>query len=177
MSSSARSGMRAASTAAWRARRSVRSVGSSRRPLLAALAAMMVFTLQPAAAGHAGLDDSSNPSCPIARGVPSTLGQVVAVSGSLSCWRPGGFSGAFFGQNVAPANVQARLPNPTLGDPCRNTYYYRVSFTNDSTGNGAAARFPSAGGRARGTLADGSRYLTEADAAMKGTHDGYVTDV
>src|SRR5437879_451306 len=152
MPSSARSGMRAASTAAWRARRSVRPVACSRRPLVAALAAVLAFAMQPAAAGHAGLDDSPNPSCPIARGVPSTLNQVIAFNGSLSCFRPGGQSGAFFGKDVAPANVQTRVPNPSRGDPCRNTYHYRVAFTDDTTGDGAGARFAFAGGATSGVV-------------------------
>jgi hypothetical protein len=144
---------------------------------MAALAAAMAFALQPAAAGHAGLDDSQNPSCPIARGVPSTLNQVIAFSGSLSCYRPGGQSGAFFGKDVAPGNTQIRSSNPSQGDPCRDINHYKVAFVDDTTGNGAAARFAFAGGATSGVFGLGSRYFNEADAAMMGTNDGYVTDV
>ena len=152
-------------------------MASSRRALIAAVAALMAFALQPAAAGHAGLDDSQNPSCPIARGVPSALNQVIAFSGSLSCFRPGGQSGSFFGKDVAPGNTQVRSANPTLGESCRDINHYRVAFTDDTTGNGAAARFAFAGGATSGVFGLGSRYFTEADAAMMGTNDGFVTDV
>ncbi|HXM57355.1 MAG TPA: hypothetical protein VOB72_18300 [Candidatus Dormibacteraeota bacterium] len=148
----------------------------SRRPLVALLTAALAFALQPAMVGHAGLDDSQNPGCPAVTAVPAALGKVVAFTGSLTCFRPGGGSGAAFGKNVAPADVEQRLPNPQLGDPCQNTYYYRVSFSNDTGGN-AAAIFAFAGGATSGTFGIGSTYFTQADADMMGTHDGYVTDV
>jgi hypothetical protein len=148
----------------------------SRRSLLAALAAALVFALQPAAAGQAGLDDSANPGCPIARGVPSAIGQVIQVSGSLTCWRPGGSSGARFGTNVAPANVQQRLPNPKLGDPCQDTIHYPVAFTNDTAGD-AHAQFSFAGGATGGSFPEGSQYFSADDALKMATNDAYVTDV
>jgi hypothetical protein len=143
--------------------------------VLAALVAALGFALQPAAAGHAGLDDSQNPSCPAATAVPAALGKVVAFTGSLTCFRPGGSSGAAFGKNVAPADVQERLPNPQLGDPCQNTYHYRVSFSNDTGGN-AAGIFAFAGGATSGTFGIGSKYFTQADADRMGTADAFVTD-
>ena len=139
------------------------------------LAAALAFALQPAAAGRAGLDDSSNPDCPIVQGVPSAIGKVV-VNGSLSCWRPGGSSGAKFGSNIAPASVQPRLPDPSLGDPCRNIDYYPVTFTNDTAGN-AAAQFSFAGGKTGGSFPEGSQYFTADDAEKMATYDAYVTDV
>ena len=147
----------------------------SRRSLLAALAALLAFALQPAAAGRAGLDDSSNPGCPIIQGVPGALGKV-SVNGSVSCWRPGGSSGVPFGTNIAPAQVQQRLPNPSLGDPCRNTNYYRVTFTNDTAGH-AAAQFRFAGGATGGSFSEGSQYFSADDAVTMATKDAYVTDV
>jgi hypothetical protein len=143
----------------------------SRRALTAALGLALVFALQPAAVARAGLDDTPNPGCPIVKGVPSNLGQVLEFTGSLSCFRPGGSSGAQFGQNVAPGNTQQRLAAPSLGDPCRNTFTYNVRFTNDTAGN-AQARFAFAGGAAAGSFP-----LSDANAAMMGTHDAYITDV
>ena len=135
------------------------------------LGVAVAFALQPVAAGHAGLDDSFNPLCPVAKGVPGNMGQVLQFTGSLSCYRPGSSSGTPFGRDVAPANTQERLAAPSLGDPCRNTFHYDVRFTNDTSGN-ARANFSFAGGETAGSFA-----LSDLDAQKMSTLDAFVTDV
>jgi len=154
-------------------------VGSRARPprraLLAGLAVLGAFVLQPAAVGRAALDDTANGQCPVASGLPR-VGQVLDFTGTISCFRPGGTS---FGTNVAPANVQVRdtaNPVPPIGEPCKNLYYYPVTF-GENTAGGTSASFQFAGGTAGGTFdQDKTQYFTAADAAMMGTHDAYVTD-
>jgi hypothetical protein len=142
---------------------------SRRRRLLAALAALGVFTLQPAATGRAALSDIANVTCPVADGMPAVTGQVLQFTGSLSCYRPGGHQQ--FGDQVNPGNTTVRDPTPTLGEPCRNVFNYPVAFTEADSG-AAMGIFNFAGG-----ATSGNRALSPDDAAQIGTHDFYVTDV
>jgi hypothetical protein len=140
----------------------------SRRKLVAALAALTAFVLQPGTAGRAVMDDTFNPDCPAATALPAVTGRVLQFTGTLQCFRPGGSKP--FGSNVAPADSVIRENTPKLGDPCQNIYNHPVTFTEDTstTGNPTAV-FSILGGATTG-------QLSVTDASMIGTHDAFVSD-
>ncbi|TMC04561.1 MAG: hypothetical protein E6J41_24505 [Chloroflexi bacterium] len=140
----------------------------SRRRLVAVLAALTAFALQPGTAGRAGLDDSFNPDCPAATALPAVTGKVLQFTGALQCFRPGG--SAPFGSNVAPADRVIREPAPKLGDPCQNIYYHPVTFTEDTSPTGD----PTGHFSILGNVTTGQ--LGVDDASMIGTHDAFVSD-
>jgi hypothetical protein len=138
------------------------------RRLVAALVALTAFALQPGTAGRAGIDDTFNPDCPAVTALPSVTKKVIDFTGQLQCFRPGGSTA--FGNNIAPANSVVREPNPQLGDPCQNIYNHQVQFTEDTSGN------PQAVFAIFGDATTGSLPLSDADAAMMGTHDAFISD-
>lgn len=140
----------------------------SKRLLVAILAAITAFAMQPGIASRAAIDDTFNPDCPAVTALPSKIGQVLNFTGQLTCFRPGGSTA--FGNNVAPADSVVREPNPQLGDPCQNIYNHQVTFTEDTNGN------PKAIFAIFGNATAGSLPLSDADAAMMGTHDAFISD-
>src|SRR2546430_5725055 len=128
------SGTSAVSSAAWRACRSASPVASRLRGrigLAAAALAMCAAALQPAVVARAGLDDSSDPSCPAASGLPQGTGQGVAITAKRACLRRGAHS---FGGTASRANEQRRLNNPVAGDHCTNISYHPVTFGESDQG-------------------------------------------
>src|SRR5215831_4888026 len=144
------------------------SAGSSKRWLVAALTALTAFALQPGTAGRAGIDSSFTPDCPAAVALPEKVGQVLDFTGKLQCFRPGGATP--FGSNVAPTDTVVRKAAPQLGDFCQNIYNHPVTFTEDTGGN------PRAIFAIFGNATAGSLPLSDTDAVMMGTHDGFISD-
>jgi hypothetical protein len=147
-----------------------RSGGRGRFPraLVAGLAALVAFVVQPGVAGEAGLDASANSDCPAAASLPAVTGQVLTFTGRLQCFQPGAPT---FGTNVAPQDFVVRDSNPFLGESCQNVYYYPVSFS-EAVSGGPWAVFAFAGQATAGTFP-----LSPGDATMIGGHDAYVSDV
>jgi hypothetical protein len=141
---------------------------ASRRSLVAALAVLTAFVLQPGEAARAGIDDTTTPECPAAAALPAKIGQVLDFTGQLQCFRPGGVTP--FGSNVAPASSVVRKDNPQLGDPCQNIYYHPVTFTEDTSPSGNPTAIFSILGNAT------TGRLSVTDASMIGTHDAFVSD-
>jgi hypothetical protein len=142
---------------------------SRRRRLLAALAALGVFALQPAAAGRAALNADANLTCPIAVGMPAVTGQVLPYTGTLSCYRPGGHKQ--FGGPANPPDTTVRDATPTQGEQCSNVFNHPVTFTEDNSG-AVVAHATFAGGATSGDFP-----LSAEDAAKVGTQDAFLTDV
>jgi hypothetical protein len=142
---------------------------SRRRRLVAALAALGVFALQPAATGRAALNDSANLTCPIAKGMPAVTGQVLPFTVSLSCYAPGGHKQ--FGAPANPPDTTVRDASPQPGESCSNVFNYPVTFTEDNSG-AAVAHASFAGGATSGDFP-----LSPDEAAKVGTQDGYLTMV
>ena len=138
------------------------------RRLVAVLAALTAFALQPGTAGRAVIDDSFNPDCPAVTALPSVTGKVLDFTGKLQCFRPGGSTP--FGTNIAPTDSVIRKPAPQLGDFCQNIYNHPVTFTEDTGGN------PKAVFAIFGNATAGSLPLSPTDAAWMGTHDAYISD-
>ncbi|HKF79072.1 MAG TPA: hypothetical protein VKF59_23215 [Candidatus Dormibacteraeota bacterium] len=138
---------------------------TSKRALAAAAALVGALLLQPGPTGRAGLDDSAGPDCPAASGLPQITGRVLAFTGTLSCFRPGGAS---FGGTVTRPTVAERLPNPVPGAPCRDINYYPVTFT--EAGGAVRATFHARAGSS-------TAVLEPAAAAMAATHEAMVSDV
>src|SRR2546423_13147074 len=146
-----------------RLRSCVRPV-SSRASALAALAALLPFVCVPATAARAGIDDSPDPGCPTASGVPQNTGRAIAFTGSLSCFRPGGER---FGTALSRPPDRQRADAPVPGTPCRDVFFRPVTF--HDVGGDVRAPF---------TLSDGPRaahrFMTPSDPAMAATHDALV---
>jgi hypothetical protein len=124
------------------------------------------FFCVPATAVRAGIDDSPDPGCPTAAGVPQNTGHAIAFTGSLSCFRPGGER---FGTALSqpPDHQRANLPVP--GTPCRDVFFRPVTF--HDVGGDVRASF---------TLSDGSgaadRFMSPSDQAMAATNDAMVAE-
>src|SRR5436189_1855539 len=161
-----RSGTWAASSAASRASRSALSAACSRVWLAAAAIAMAAALLQPAAVARAGLDDSSDPSCPASGGLPAVTGSAVAFTGSLTCFRPGA---PRFGGTATRQNEQRRSASPSVGTPCMNIYYHPVTFAESDQGL-VRANFVAGGS---GSVSQG---LSTDEAVQAATFEAIVAD-
>lgn len=143
---------------------------ASRRRLVALLAALTAFALQPGTVGRAGLDDTPNPDCPAATALPSSAvaGKVLDFNGTLQCFQPG--STNFGGDVAVPPTKDIREAAPQLGDPCQSIYYHAVTFSEDTSATGnPTAHFPVLGGASSGAL-------SVSDAAMIPGSNAYVAD-
>jgi hypothetical protein len=141
---------------------------ASRRRIVALLAALTAFALQPGTVGRAGFDDTFNPDCPAATAIPAVTGKVLTFSGALQCFRPG--STSFGGDVQTPANQVIREAAPKLGDPCQNIYYHPVTFSEDTSASGD----PTAHFSILGNVTSGA--LSVDDANMIGANNAYVAD-
>jgi hypothetical protein len=81
-----------------------------------------------------------------------------------------GWMGQDFERGTAPATVMVRDADPRRGEPCRDLYYYRVTFVEEE--GGVSASFTFAGG-----VGQASFPLSPDQLAMIADHTAYVTDV
>jgi hypothetical protein len=140
-----------------------------RRQIVALLAALTAFVLQPGTIGRAGFDDTFNPDCPAATALPAVTGKVLTFTGGLQCFQPG--SRAFGGNvQVPPDQTISQAAAPQQGQTCQDIYYHPVTFSEDTNPSDETATFPILGGVTRGQL------LSSTDAQASGFQDAVVTD-